>query len=92
MVSVVLQAAFLPGGAMVGPGPTRAEGGSGLDDPAPALLRQVQVALAGHHGLRGPQRGVLQASVERFQVLPPAAQSPDGGQQVPGLGGADHGP
>jgi hypothetical protein len=29
-----------------------------------------QVALAEHHGLRGPQRGVLQARVERFQVLP----------------------
>ena len=42
--------------------------------------------------VEGPQGGVVQAGVERFQVLPPAAQSPHGGQQVPGLGGADHDP
>ena len=43
-----------------------------------------------HHRLRRAQRGVVQAGVERFQVLSPAGQSPHGGQQVPGLGGADH--
>ena len=43
----VLQAAFLAGGAVVGPGCARAGGGGGQDDPPPAFLRQVQVARAG---------------------------------------------
>jgi hypothetical protein len=50
----------------------------------------VQVTVAEHHRLRRAQRGEVQAGVEGFQVLPPAAESADGGEQGPGLGGADH--
>ncbi len=86
----VLQAAFLAGGAVVGPGGAGAGGGGGQVDPAPALGGQVQVGLAEHDGLRGSQGGVVQAGVERFQVRAPVAESPDGGEQRAGLGGADH--
>jgi hypothetical protein len=71
----VLQAAFLPGGAVVGPGHARAGGGCGQDDPPPPLGGQVQVTLAEHDRLRGAQGGVVEADVEGFQVLPPAAES-----------------
>jgi hypothetical protein len=57
-------------------------------DPPPALLRQVQVAVAEHDRLRGAQRGVVQAGEEGFQVLTPAAQCPDGGEEAAGLGGS----
>jgi hypothetical protein len=77
---------------VVGPGGARAGGGGGQDDPPPPLGRQVQVALAKHDRLRRAQRGVVQAGVERFQVLPAVAQCPDGGEEAAGLGGADHHP
>ena len=69
-----------------------AGGGGGQDDPPPPLRRQVQVGLAEHDRLRRAQRGVVQAAVERLQVRAPVRQSPDGGQELPGLGGADHDP
>jgi hypothetical protein len=80
MVAAVLQAAFLAGGAMVGPGRARPGGGGGQDDPPPPVPRQVQVAVAERHGLRGAQGGVVQAGGDRCQMLPPAGQAPDGSQ------------
>jgi len=68
------------------------EAGGGQDDPPPPLRWQVQVGLAEHDRLRGSQRGVVQAAVERLQVRAPVRQSADGGQELPGLGGADHHP
>jgi hypothetical protein len=53
---------------------------------------QVQVAVAEHDGLRGPQRGTIEAGEEGFQVLSPDGQRPDGGQEAAGLGGADDHP
>ena len=58
----------------------------------PQPFVQVQVGLAEHHRLRRAQRGVVQAAVERLQVCAPVRQSADCGQELPGLGGADHHP
>jgi hypothetical protein len=54
------------------------------------VRRQIQVGLAEHDRLRRAQRSVVQAAVERLQVRAPVAESADGGQEFPGLGGADH--
>jgi hypothetical protein len=80
---------LLAGGAVVGPRAARAGGGGGQVDPPPPVLRQVQVGLAEHDRLRGAQRRVVQAGEKSFQVLPPVAESADGSQEIPGLGGAD---
>jgi len=48
VAGAVLQAALLPRGAVIGPGRARPGRRGGQDDPAPPLLRQVQVALAEH--------------------------------------------
>ena len=69
-----------------------AGGGGGQDDPPPPRPRQVQVGLAEHDRLRRAQRRVVQAGEERFQVRAPRPQPPDGGQERPGLGGADDDP
>jgi hypothetical protein len=58
----------------------------------PSLLRQVHLALAEHDRLRRAQRGVVETGEEGFQVLPPAAQRPDGSEEDPDLGRADHHP
>src|ERR1700723_2006944 len=57
----ILRAAFLAGGAVVGPAPSGAGGGGGQVDPPPAVARQVQVTLAENDRLRRAQRGVVQA-------------------------------
>ena len=48
LFGAVLQAAFLAGGALVGPCPPGPGCEAGQDDPSPSPLRQVQVALAEH--------------------------------------------
>jgi hypothetical protein len=48
VAGAVLQAAFLAGGALVGPGPPGPGRRGGQDDPSPPGPRQVQVGLAEH--------------------------------------------
>jgi hypothetical protein len=54
------------------------------------VLADLVLEWAGATHLRWAQGGIVQASVEGFQVLTPAAESPHCGRQVPGLGGALH--
>jgi hypothetical protein len=81
----VLRAPFLPGGAVVDPAPSGAGRGGGHYDPAPSLLRQVQVGLAEHDRLRRPQRGVIRAGGGRAGRTIPA----EPGQADSGLADGD---
>ena len=92
VVGAVLQAAFLAGGALIGPGPPGPRCRGRKDDPPPPAPGQVQVGLAEHDRLRRAQRRVVKDGEERFQVRSPLPQPPDGGQERPGLGGADDDP
>jgi hypothetical protein len=92
VAGTVLQAAFLAGGALVGPGPPGPRCRGRKDDPPPPGLGQVQVGLAEHDRLRRAQRRVVKDGEERLQVLAPLPKPPGGGQERPGLGGADHDP
>ena len=82
----VLEAAFFPAGAVVGPFGSGAGLGGGQVDPAPAAGRQHAVGFAQGDRLGGAQRGVVQAAEERLQVLAARALSPDGRQEPAGLG------
>jgi hypothetical protein len=64
--------------------------GSCQVDPPPAAAGQITVGFAEGDGFRGPQRGVVEAAVERFQVLAAGALGADPGEQGAGLGGAGH--
>jgi hypothetical protein len=90
----VLQAAFLPRSAVIGPAPpgTGGGGGGGRDDPPPPLRRQVKGRT---RGASPPPTGATRRSTGRRrtpQVSAPVRQAPDGGQEFPRLGRADHDP
>ncbi len=88
----VLQAAFLAGGAVVGPiRPGREADAARTIRPQPCAGKS-QVALAEHDGLRWPQRGVVQAGVERSRCAPAVTEPPEAARSCASLGGADHDP
>ena len=91
VLGAVLEAAGLAGGAVVGPVLAGPGGGGGQVDAAPAAAGEPAVGLFQHDGFGGAQVGVVQAGVERFQVLAAVAVAADGGEQAGDLGGAgDH--
>ena len=91
-LAAVLQAAFLAGGALVGPGPPGPRRRGRQDDPSPPGPGQVQVGLAEHDRLRRAQRRVVKGGEESLQVLSPLPQPPVGVQERLGVGGADDDP
>lgn len=79
------EAAGLAGGAVVGPVPSGAGFGGDQVDASPAPVGEVAVGLAERDNFGGPQCSVVEAAVERFQVLAAGALGADPSEQGTGL-------